>query len=221
MLKLSSYITGLYFSMTLPALAVEEVLKNHNGEPYAHGELAHKIEEGIYEAEHASKGGLPQFEPDWFVSQAFWLIIAFSFLYFFFAKKTLPEISGVIENRKNHIQSNLESAEKLTAEADAVHDAYHENLTKSQAKAAQEIQKAEGKMKDKAASAMEDFRQKSEKLLNEAEKNIEKAKDAAMADMNLIATEAASVAVEKIIGSTDTNKVKAIVEGMNGKAKAA
>lgn len=214
MKKLSAITIGLSGLMTSTAFAVEEVLVTTD--------IALEVApHGAEHAEHASKGGLPQFEPEWFASQVFWLVIAFAIMYLFFSKKTLPEISGVIENRKNHIQSNLESAEKLTAEADSVHDAYQENLTKSQAKAAQEIQKAENKMKDKAAQSMDAFRQKSETALSDAETRIEQAKQTAMSDMNVIATEAASVAVEKIIGTTDQNKVKAIVEGMNNKARAA
>ena len=113
-------------------------------------------------AAEASKGGLPQFDPTWFASQVFWLAVSFATLYFIFAKKTLPDISGVIENRKNHIQSDLETAEKLTAEADSVHDAYQQNLTKAQDDAAQAIHKMENDMKAKSAQAADDFRARSE-----------------------------------------------------------
>ena len=40
-------------------------------------------------AEHASSGGLPQFDPAWFPSQLFWLAVTFALLYVIFAKKTL------------------------------------------------------------------------------------------------------------------------------------
>lgn len=225
MFKLSAYITTAYLSYTSLALAAGD---NH-GSPAAHvdaegalieGAMA-AAESGVHAEAHAEKGGLPQFEPDWFASQIFWLIIAFAALYLIFAKKTLPEISSVIENRKDHIQSNLESAEKLTAEADTVHDEYVAGLQNSQAKAVEEIQKAESTMKEKSATAMENFRGRSESELQAAENRIMAAKDAAMGDMNAIATDAAHVAVKKIIGSSDASKVKAIVEGMNGKAKAA
>lgn len=179
-------------------------------------------EEIHHGAEEASKGGLPQFEPTWFASQVFWLAISFAVLYFIFSKKTLPDISGVIENRKNHIQSDLETAEKLTAEADSVHDAYQENLTKSQDKASQAIQDVENDMKAKSTAAFDEFRARSDKEVKAAESRINDSKLAMMDEMNTIAAEAAASAVKKIIGtSTDTNQVKAIVESMNGKAKAA
>lgn len=172
-----------------------------------------------------AKGGLPQFEPDWFASQIFWLAIAFAVLYIFFANKTLPDISAVIDNRKNHIQSDLETAEKLASEADQVQESYHVSLAKAQDKASSELKKVESDMNKAAEEAAEEYRSRSEKELKKAESKILKAQDAAMDDMNSIAAEAASAAVAKIIGGkADIKKAKAIVEGLNkttSKAKAA
>lgn len=196
---------------------------NATADGHAHTILDQHImaDDKYIDAAHAEIEGLPQLDFTTYTPQLFWMVLVFALLYIVFAKKTLPDISTVIENRKNHIESNLESAEKLTAEADTVHDEYMAGLQTSQSKAAEEIQKAEAKMKDKAAKAMNDFRERSDSELQAAETRIIAAKSAAMGDMNAIATDAANVAVEKIIGSSDASKVKAIVEGMNGKAKAA
>lgn len=200
------------------AHALDEVLEDglHNSE------IGDELAEGIHEAEHASSGGLPQFDPTWFASQVFWLAISFAVLYFIFANKTLPDISGVIENRKNHIRSDLETAEQLTAQADAVHDAYHEGLEKAQYEASKAVQDVENDMKTKSAKAFDKFRARSESEVKAAEDRIRASKIAAMDEMNSIAAEAASQAVEKIIGTNaDVNQVRAIVEDMSGKAKAA
>lgn len=214
MLKLSAFLTGAYFTVISSVRAEEDI--------YTHGEVAHEIEEGIESAVHASKGGLPQFEPEWFASQIFWLGVCFALLYVIFAKKTLPTISGVIENRKNHIQSNLDAAEKLTTEADSVHDAYQNGLTQAQNNAADALHQAEHGIKTNIADALNAFKSRSNQELLAAEGRIEASKSAAMGEMNAIAAEAASIAVEKIIGKTDENKLLAIVENMNNtKAKAA
>ncbi|CAG0909644.1 unnamed protein product, partial [Cyprideis torosa] len=152
----------------------------------------------------------------------FWLAISFGLLYLIFSKKTLPDISNVIENRKNHIESDLQTAEKITAEADNVQEAYQKNLDKAQSDAADAIKSVENKAKLKTEQAMNDFKHKSDIALKEAEKRIEDSTTTAMKDMNQIAVEAAAQAVEKIIGVPPENsKIQAIVEGMNGKAKAA
>lgn len=181
----------------------------------------HEDAANAHHAEDEVKG-LPQLDFSTYSQQIFWMFAIFALLYIVFAKKTLPEISGVINNRKNHIESNLEAAEKVTAEADSVYDAYQENLSQAQAGAAQAIQRAEHDMKIKAENALNDFKARADKDVKSAETRIEKSKMAAMDDMNVIAAEAASVAVEKIIGkTTDAAKVKALIEGMNGKARAA
>ena len=213
--KLFALLVMTYFTVIPSAMAAEDTAAPH-------GEVMHELAEGIHDAEHASSGGLPQFDPTWFASQVFWLAISFAVLYFIFANKTLPDISGVIENRKNHIRSDLETAEQLTAQADAVHDAYHEGLEKAQYEASKAVQDVENDMKTKSAKAFDKFRARSESEVKAAEDRIRASKIAAMDEMNSIAAEAASQAVEKIIGTNaDVNQVRAIVEDMSGKAKAA
>ncbi|MEM6811873.1 MAG: hypothetical protein AAF549_05335 [Pseudomonadota bacterium] len=183
---------------------------------------AEKLADGT---EKASKGGLPQFDPTWFVSQFFWLVIAFGLLYFIFSKISLPEISSVIENRKNQINADLEAAEKLTAEAEDVHQAYENNLAQSNANASEELAKAEAKIKAKFDKKQEEFRLKSEEEIQVAETRILASKDQVMNDMSQVVAEVAATAVEKITGTqTDTAKIQSIVERIDGsksKAKAA
>lgn len=171
---------------------------------------------------HAEVEGLPQLDFTTYTQQIFWMLIIFALLYIVFAKKTLPEISGVIQNRKNHIDSDLDTAEKLTAQADSVQEAYQSGLSGSQDTAQAELQKVEADMKAKAEKAAHDFRVRSEAELQKAEANILKAQNAAMDDMNMIAAEAASAAVAKILGGkTDVEAARSIIESLNGKAKAA
>jgi len=218
--KLSLSLMAVIF--TSPVYAAEPVVVNE-GEYYESNDATHGADHG--DAHYGEVEGLPQLDFTTYTPQLFWMVIFFALLYVIFAKKTLPDISGTIENRKNHIQSDLEAAEKLTAEADSVHDAYQDNLTASQAAASETIQKMEGKMKAKADKAMDDFRQRSEDEIMSAEDRIMAAKQAAMGDMNKIVTEVTSEAVEKILGqSPDASTVKNTVEMLNttpAKAKAA
>jgi len=231
--SLLSLMAMIFVSSILAPVAVavdpvtDAVIVN-DGE-YYESDAAHNADgshDGAHkDAHHAEIEGLPQLDFTTYTPQLFWMFAVFALLYIVFAKKALPDISSTIENRKNHIQSDLEAAEKLTAEADSVHDAYQENLTASQAAASETIQKMEGKMKAKADKAMDDFRVRSEDEINSAEDRIIAAKQAAMGDMNKIVTEVTSEAVEKILGqSPDLSAVKNTVETLNAtpaKAKAA
>jgi len=171
--------------------------------------------------------GLPQLDFSTYTPQLFWMVVIFVLLYVFFARKTLPDLSGTIENRKNHIDSDLKEAEKLTAEADLVQQNYHASIESSQDKAAKSIHDVEAKMKKKAEDAAEDFRARSEAEMSKAEANILKAQEKALGDMTSIAATAAQAAVAKIIGtSIDEKTAKSAVEKVtkqpnNAKKKAA
>ena len=60
----------------------------------------------------AESGGMPQLNPEFWVSQIFWLIITFGILYIVLSKLILPKISDNLELRKSQIQENIEAAEK-------------------------------------------------------------------------------------------------------------
>jgi F-type H+-transporting ATPase subunit b len=184
--------------------------------PAALAETADEAAHGHEEA--AASGGLPQFDPTWFPSQIFWLAVSFFVLYLFFSKKTLPEISSVIENRRDHIRSDLDMAEKLTEEAENVQAAYENGLQSARDSAAKAVQDVDTAMKQKGAEQYEAFRERSEAEILAAESRINAAKDAAMDEMNTIAAEVASVAVKKIIGvDMDVKKAKSIVESLTDK----
>lgn len=210
-----------YALLIFPALAEE--VPHDVPAPHAAEDMHGAAEAAGHAAEAAGHGaGLPQFDITTFPSQIFWLAVTFVVLYVFFSRKTLPDISAVIDNRRNHIQSDLGMAEKLTAEAESVQTAYETGLQGARDKATQTITDTENSMKQKAASEYESFRKRSETEIKAAESRIETAKIKAMDDMNTIAAEVAAEAVEKIIGiGTDTSKVKAIVESLSGKARAA
>jgi len=64
------------------------------------------------EAFAAESGGMPQLNPEFWVSQIFWLIITFGILYVVLSKLILPKISANLETRKSQILENIEAAEK-------------------------------------------------------------------------------------------------------------
>ena len=59
----------------------------------------------------AESGGMPQLNPEFWVSQIFWLTLTFGILYVVLSKIILPKISVNLESRKSEIQENIEAAE--------------------------------------------------------------------------------------------------------------
>ena len=57
-------------------------------------------------------GGMPQLNPEFWVSQIFWLILSFGILFIILSKAILPKISANLESRKSQILENVEMADK-------------------------------------------------------------------------------------------------------------
>ena len=56
------------------------------------------IEKNLFAAE----AGMPQLDPKYWASQAFWLILVFSILYISISKFYLPKIKNNLENRESY-----------------------------------------------------------------------------------------------------------------------
>ncbi len=66
----------------------------------------------------AAEAGMPQLDPKYWASQAFWLILVFTVLYVSIAKFFLPKIKNNLDDRENKIKEDLDDAKnfKETAE---------------------------------------------------------------------------------------------------------
>jgi F-type H+-transporting ATPase subunit b len=61
----------------------------------------------------AAEAGMPQLDPTYWASQAFWLILIFSILYLSIAKFYLPKIKKNLDDRDNKIKEDLDEANNL------------------------------------------------------------------------------------------------------------
>ena len=77
----------------------------------------------------ASEGGMPQLNPEYWISQIFWLTLVFGFLYLLLSKLILPKISNNLESRKSQIVENIEAAEKQRLDSDKKLKDYEKIIT--------------------------------------------------------------------------------------------
>ena len=84
----------------------------------------------------AEEVGMPQLNPEYWVSQIFWLIIVFASLYIVLSQIILPKISESLETRKSQVLQHLEQAEKFKEESEKKIQEYDNilNEAKNQAK---------------------------------------------------------------------------------------
>lgn len=143
---------------------------------------------------------MPQFDPSTFASQIFWLAIIFAALYVLMARVALPRIAEVLEERSERIADDLERAESLKKEADAVIEQYEAALAKARGEASSVLAQAAQEIAEVSAKRQAEFSAELGRKTDEAEARIAKAKDEAKAHVREIAVGVTSEITSKLIG---------------------
>jgi F-type H+-transporting ATPase subunit b len=149
--------------------------------------------------EHA---GLPQMDPSTFPSQLFWLVVTFGLLFLVLWRVTLPRIAGVIGDRRNRIEGDLETAEKMRNDASEALKAYETSLGTARgsamAMADENRKRVAGEIDAMKAAADRD----SQNAMSAAETRIAAERARAEVHVRAAAGEAAAAIVERLIGDT-------------------
>ena len=168
----------------------------------------------------AENGGMPQLDPEFWISQIFWLTITFGFLYLVLSKFILPKISSNLELRKSQIQENIEAAEKQREGCEAKLKEYEEIIFKSKLEAKNIFKNAREKVIKDINSKKEILDKQINDEINDAEKEIETLKNVAAEKINKIAIETSSDILRKLIGTEINNSsISAIVDDLTKKNK--
>ena len=94
---------------------------------------------------------MPQLNPEFFVSQLFWLLITFSFLLVFLWRISLPRISSVLERRESKINNDIEIAKQLQTEAEEIQNQIEQQLDKTRQHIVKLIKESELNFQNKAS----------------------------------------------------------------------
>ena len=160
----------------------------------------------------AAEAGMPQLDPTYWASQAFWLILIFTFLYLALSKIFIPKIKESIDDRENKIKDDLDDAQELKTLAEQKLGEYEiaiENAKK-------EVQKIIFDSKNKLNISMQSKKKKIEKEIEievkNAEKEIKDLKKDSLANIFTISEEMTSKIVEMVSGDPiNQSSVKAAV----------
>tara|TARA_Y100000287_G_C14099520_1_gene294444 strand:+ start:152 stop:742 length:591 start_codon:yes stop_codon:yes gene_type:complete len=170
----------------------------------------------IKEVFAAESGGMPQLNPEFWVSQIFWLTLTFGILYIILSKFILPKLSANLELRKSHIQENIQVAEKQREDSEAKLKEYENIILQSKLE-------AKNIFKEKREKAIKDINSKRETLekqideeIKKAEKEIIMLKKTAPEKINKIAIETSSEILKTLIGAEVNNSsISAIVDDLS------
>jgi len=168
------------------------------------------------EAFAAESGGMPQLNPEFWISQIFWLTLTFGILYIILSKLILPKISNNLESRKSQILENIEAAEKQRQNSEEKLKEYEEIVLKSKMEAKSIFNQAREKaLKD--ISAKKEFLDKQiDDEIGKAEQEIKVLQSGAAEKINMIAIETSSELIQKLIGAEVNNSsISAIVDDLS------
>jgi F-type H+-transporting ATPase subunit b len=147
---------------------------------------------------------MPQLDVNAWPPQLFWLAVTFLVLYFIISKIVIPRTGGVIEGRKNQIDSDLASAQRFKADTDKAVAEYEKALAEARDKAHGIARTA----RDALTAEVDKERSKLDGELGEkiaqAEKAIQATRTKALASVADVATEIAADIVSRLTGTSVT-----------------
>jgi F-type H+-transporting ATPase subunit b len=172
----------------------------------------------FYKEAFASNEGMPQLNPEFWISQIFWLTLVFGTLYVLLSKFILPKISNNLETRKSQILENIGAAEKQREESDQKIKDYENIINKAKIEAKNIFNQAREKI-------LKDINNKKERLKKEIDEEVKKAeteildlKNKSPEKINKIAIETSADLIKQIIGAEVNNSnISAIVEDISKK----
>ena len=161
----------------------------------------------------AESSGMPQLNPEFWVSQIFWLILTFGILYLVLSKIVLPKISENLETRKSQIVENIETAEKHRKESEDKIKQFEKIILESKIEAKNLFNEKRQKVLEDIAKKRSALEKDIDSEINAAEDEINKLRNTSGDKINKIAIETSSELIRQLIGEeVNSSSISAIVE---------
>ena len=166
----------------------------------------------------AAEAGMPQLDPTYWASQAFWLILVFTILYISITKFYLPKIKNNLDDRENKIKEDLDDANKFKDLSESKLKEYEKILENSKKEVIKIHLMSKNKL-DKDIQAKKNIMEKEiEVEITKAQKEISELKKNSISDIQNISKDIASNIIENISGDKlNESSIKAVVEDISKK----
>ncbi len=166
----------------------------------------------------AADEGMPQLNPDYWISQIFWVMLIFGILYVVLWKAILPKINENLENRKSQILTDLDEAQVLKNQSEKKISEYNMILSKAKQDAKKILDGTRKKINLDIENKNNQFNLEIDKEIENAEKEIKTLKLSSIKDINKISIETSSEIVRKMVGTeVNASSVSATVEDISKK----
>ena len=164
-------------------------------------------------AQSGESGGMPQLNPEFWVSQIVWLVLTFGILYIVLSKLILPKISDNLESRKSQILENIETAEAQREESEKKLKEFEKIILESKLEAKNYFNEARQKILDDINSKRIALEKDIDEEISAAEQEVNNLKTSSGEKIKNIAVETSSELIKQLIGEeANKSSISAIVE---------
>jgi len=171
-------------------------------------------------AQSGESGGMPQLNPEFWVSQIVWLVLTFGILYMVLSKLVLPKISENLESRKSQILENIETAEIQKEESEKKVKEFEKIILESKIEAKNYFNEARQKILDDINKKRVNLEKDIDEEISATEQEINSLKITSSEKIKNIAVETSSELIKQLIGEEANNSsITAIVEEQSRKIK--
>ena len=166
----------------------------------------------------AAEAGMPQLDPKYWASQAFWLILVFSILYISIAKFYLPKIKNNLDSRENRIKDDLDDAQQFKELSELKLKEYKKILEDAKKEVIKIHIDSKNILDKEIKSKKETIEKEIEKEIVKAQKEISELKKGSISDIQKISENVASDIIINITGDKlNESSIKAAVEEISKK----
>ena len=166
----------------------------------------------------AAEAGMPQLDPKYWASQAFWLILVFSILYISIAKFYLPKIKKNLDNRESKIKEDLDEANKLKNLSEKKIKEYEIILENSKKEVTKILLESKNILNKDIKNKKDSMEKEIENEISKAQKEILEMKKNSISSISNISQEIASNIIEKISGDKlNESSTRAVIEDISKK----
>ena len=167
----------------------------------------------------AAEAGMPQLDPKYWASQAFWLVLVFSILYLTVSKVFIPKIKENLDDRDNKIKDDLDEAKNLQEEAEKKQKIYDENIENAKKEVQKILFESKKKLNIDIQNKKKTFEKEIDKEVEKAQKEITELKLNSASSIQNIAEEITSKIIENISGDVlNESSVRAAVSEISKKS---
>ena len=170
----------------------------------------------LKEAFATENSGMPQLNPEFWISQIFWLILTFGILYVLLSKLILPKISANLEIRKSQILENVEAAEKQREESEQKIKNYEKIIQDSKVEAKNYFNQTREKILKNINQKKNNLENELNEEIKKAENEIKELKNKSPEKINKIAIETSSDLIKQLMGiQVNNSSISAIVNSLS------